>query len=63
MDDIFPKTRQRRWANNFLLDFDSINWLIIYKNNYCCTLEMKVRSFQIFSKDLSIATNAESLKY
>ena len=47
MGDIFPKKHQRRWANNLLLDFDFINWPIIYKNYYHCTLETKIRSFQI----------------
>ena len=26
MGDIFPEKHQRRWANDLLLDFDSINW-------------------------------------
>ena len=30
------------WANELLVDFDSINWPIIYKNNYYCTLETKL---------------------
>ena len=59
MGDIFPKKRQHRWANNFLLDFDSINWLIIYKNNYCCTLEMKLRSSQIKLNLRAIACNSQ----
>ena len=47
MGGIFPEKHQRRWANDLLLDFDSINWPIVYKNNYYCTLEMKLQSFQI----------------
>ena len=47
MGDIFPEKHQRRWANDLLLDFDSIDWPIIYKNNYYCILETKLRSFQI----------------
>ena len=47
MGDIFLKKQQRRWANNLLLDFDFINWPIIYKNYYHCTLETKIRSFHI----------------
>ena len=47
MGDIFPEKHQRRWANDLLLDFDSINWPIIYKNNHYSTLETKLRSFQI----------------
>ena len=47
MGDIFPEKHQRRWANDLLLDFDSINWPIIYKNNYYCTLETKLLSFRI----------------
>ena len=43
----FPKKHQRRWANDLLLNFESINWPIIYKNNYYCTLETKLRSFKI----------------
>ena len=47
MDCIFPEKQQRRWANDLLIDFDSINWRIIYKNYYYCTLEAKLRPFQI----------------
>ena len=42
MGDIFQEKHQRRWANDLLLDFDSINWPIIYKNNYYCTSETKL---------------------
>ena len=31
MGGIFPEKHQRRWANDLLLDFDSISWPIIYK--------------------------------
>ena len=27
MSGLFPEKHQRRWANNFLPDFDSINWV------------------------------------
>ena len=47
MGDIFPEKHQHRRANDLLLDFDSINWPIIYRNNYYCTSETKLRSFQI----------------
>ena len=47
MNNIFPEKHQRRWANNLLFHFDSINWPIVYENNYYCTIEMKLRSFQI----------------
>ena len=30
MGDIFPEKHQRRWTNDLLLDFDSMNWPIIY---------------------------------
>ena len=47
MGEIFSEKHQRRWANDLLLDFDSINWPIIHKNNYYCTLETKLQSFKI----------------
>ena len=59
MGDIFPEKHQRRWANDLLLDFDSINWPIIYKNNYYCTLETKLRSFQIKLNLRAIVCNSQ----
>ena len=59
MGDIFPEKHQRRWANDLLLDFDSINWPIIYKNNYYCTVETKLRSFQIKLNLRAIVCNSQ----
>ena len=59
MGDIFPEKHQRRRANDLLLDFDSINWPIIYKNNYYCTLETKLRSFQIKLNLRAIVCNSQ----
>ena len=42
MGVIFPEKHQRRWANNLLFDFDFINWPVIYKSNYYCSLETKL---------------------
>ena len=47
MGGIFLKKHQRRWANDILLDFDSIKWPIFYKSNYYCILKTKLRYFQI----------------
>ena len=33
-------------GKRLFLDFDSINWPIIYKSNYYCTLETKLQSFR-----------------
>ena len=59
MGDIFSEKHQRRWANDLLLDFDSINWPIIYKNNYYCTLETKLQSFQIKLNLRAIVCNSQ----
>ena len=59
MGDIFPEKHQRRWANDLLHDFDSINWPIIYKNNYYCTLETKLQSFQIKLNLRAIVCNSQ----
>ena len=61
MGDILPEKHQRRWANNLLLDFDSINWTIIYKNNYYCTLETKLRSFRIKLNLQAVVCNSQYL--
>ena len=45
MGDIFPEKHQSRWANDLLHDFDSINWPIIYKNNYYCNLRKETTIF------------------
>ena len=42
---IFPEKHQRRWANDLLLDFDSINLPIIYKNNYYLHLRNETTIF------------------
>ena len=47
MGGIFLEKDQRGWASDLFLDFDFINWRIIYKNNYYCTLETKLPSFKI----------------
>ena len=47
MGSIFSEKHQYRWANDFLLGFDSVNWPIIYKNKYNCTLQTKLGSFRI----------------
>ena len=59
MGGIFPEKHQRRLANNLLLDFASINWPIIYKNNYNCMLETKLRSFQIRLNLRAIVCNSQ----
>ena len=59
MGDLFPEKYQRRWANDLLLDFDAINWPIIYKNNYYFTLETKLRSFQIKLNLRAIECNSQ----
>ena len=45
MSGIFPEKHQRRWANNLLFDFDSINWPIIYKNLLLLHLRNKTSIF------------------
>ena len=47
MGGIFPEKHQHRWANDLLIEFDSINWPIMYKNDYHCTLDTKLQSFRI----------------
>ena len=59
MGDIFPEKHQRRWTNDLLLDFDSMNWPIIYKNYYYCTLKTKLRSFQIELNLRAILCNSQ----
>jgi len=38
---------------------NSINWNIIYRNNYYCTLETKLLSFQIKLHLTAIVTNVQ----
>ena len=47
MGSIFSEKHQRRWTIDLLLDLDSINWPIIYKNNCYCTIETKLQSYQM----------------
>ena len=56
---IFPVKHQRRRANDLSLDFDSRKWPIIYGNNYYCTLETKLRSFQIKLNLQAIVCNSQ----
>ena len=56
---IYPEKHQRRWANDLLFDFDFKNWPIIYKNNYYCSLETKLRSFQIKLNLRVIVSNSQ----
>jgi len=43
----FQEKQQLRWADEFSLNPNTINWTKIYITNYYCTLETKLRSFQI----------------
>ena len=59
MGGIFPEKHQRQRANDLLLDFYSFNWQIIYENNCYCTLETKLRSFQIKLNLRVIVSNSQ----
>ena len=63
MGGIFPEKHQPRWAYDFLLDFDSVNWPNIYINNYFCTLETKLQSFQIKLNLRAILSNSQLLGF
>jgi len=43
----FPEKPQLTWADEFSLNLNTINWTKIYTTNYYCTLETKLRPFQI----------------
>ena len=42
-----PTKHHIRWANDLTIDSRATNWRTIYCNNYFCTTETKLRSFQI----------------
>ena len=59
MGSIFQEKHQRRRTNDRLLDFDFLNWPIIYKNNYYCILKAKLRCFQIKLHLQAIVSNSQ----
>ena len=54
-----PLKHQLRWANDFGIENTSINWKAIYCNNYFCTLETKLRSFQTKLNHRAVVTNLQ----
>jgi len=56
----FPEKQQLRWADEFSLNSNTINWTKIYTTNYYCTL---LRSFQIKLNLRAILTNIQFLWY
>ena len=54
---------QRRWANDLLLDFDSKNWPIIYRNNYYCILGTKLQFLQIKLNRLAKVCNSHLIGF
>ena len=52
-----PIKHQIRWANDLTIDSMAINWRTTYCNNYFCTTETKLRSFQIKLNLRAIVTN------
>ena len=54
-----PIKQQTRWLNDLSIDSRAINWRTIYCNNYFCTTETKLRSFQIKLNLRAIVTNVQ----
>ena len=54
-----PIKHQIRWLNDLSIDSRAINWRTIYCNNYFCTTETKLRSFQIKLDLRAIVTNVQ----
>ena len=63
MGGIFPEKHQCRRANDLLLNFDFINWPIIYKNNYYFTLKTKLRFFQVILNLRDIVCNSQLFEF
>ena len=55
-----PIKHQTRWANDLgINNYETLDWNTIYKNNYFCTLEVKLRSFQVKLNMRAIVTNVQ----
>jgi len=50
---------QQRWALNLDLQINSAKWRMVYRNNYSCTLETKLRSFQLKLNHRAIVRNTQ----
>jgi len=50
---------QQRWALDLDLQINSAKWQMVYKNNYSCTLETNLRSFQLKLNHRAIVTNTQ----
>jgi len=48
---------QIRWVNDLGINNSIINWKLIYRNNYFCTLKTKLRSFRLKLNLRAITTN------
>jgi len=54
-----PGEKQLRWVNELHINNTSVNWRVVYDNNFHCTLESKLKSFQIKLNHRAVVINVQ----